>query len=209
MRQQDLSNTPYEERDQMQTPDFVFWWINQQYEFDIDLAATRENRKVPHFLDKEADALNTNWGMNNLNKIGFCNPPYSMKENACHPTKCTKKVCKTRGYHLTEDKPGLEAWFKKAYKDTIRGLTTVLLVHTPNGEDHYRDVFGKATRIIFINGRISHVRPDGTPASGNQRGSCFIVFEPVDNKTIYRMKVETRLESIDRDEMKRQYSKQF
>ena len=78
--------------------------------------------------------------------IGFCNPPYS----------------------------DIEPWLEKAIREQAQGFTTVFLIPTPNGEqrDH---LIAKASEIEFIIGRIAFLRPDGTEARGNTRGSCIVV----------------------------------
>lgn len=43
--------------------------------FDVDLAATSENKITQLYLSKETDALNVNWRY--LGKMLWCNPPYS------------------------------------------------------------------------------------------------------------------------------------
>ena len=75
--------------DQWQTPMWLFDQLNEEFNFDIDLAATRENSKCKHFC---WDFLNSLTGSIDSNCIGtiydylehevvkgaaFCNPPYS------------------------------------------------------------------------------------------------------------------------------------
>ena len=66
--------------DEWSTPQDVFNQLNAEFRFDVDLAATAENAKVPHFYTKERDALSISWSgdsiLDNL-PCGWLNPPYS------------------------------------------------------------------------------------------------------------------------------------
>ena len=158
------SKTPAELRDVWETPQPIFDYMNELYQFEIDLAADVDNTKCDVFL---FDSLNQAW--HEKASVGFCNPPYS----------------------------DTGSWLKKGWEEAQQGFVSVFLVPTPNGESYWGEyVFGKASEILFINGRVAfeQPQPDGTtmPKSGNSRGSCFVEFgRAVEGDTILR--------SIDRD----------
>jgi phage N-6-adenine-methyltransferase len=54
-----------------ETPDSVFQPLDDEFGFTLDVAATKDNAKVAHFITKEDDALSVPWS-------GVCwmNPPY-------------------------------------------------------------------------------------------------------------------------------------
>lgn len=151
------STTPKDERDEARTPDWLFEWLDSDYHFDVDLAATDDNRKggLPFMSKDRMDALNHPWFTYDddaypLNTVGFCNCPYS----------------------------NIAPWFDKAAFEALQGFTTVLVVPTFNG-DAYWDIPSKhATTIINLIGRVEFLRPDGTPFKGNPRGTCIVVFTP-------------------------------
>jgi len=66
--------------DEWSTPQDIFDQLNAEFRFNIDLAATAENAKVPNFYTKEMDALSISWSgdtiLDNL-PCGWLNPPYS------------------------------------------------------------------------------------------------------------------------------------
>ena len=168
--QQQSSTTPISKRDRWQTPDWLYNWANNRHNFDVDLAADSANKKCENFIDKETNSLETSWVERGVS--GWCNPPYSR----------------------TGD------WLSKAWQEAQKGMKIVMLVPTPNGENHYRDfVFGKASEVIFINGRIGFETPmeDGSQKEikGNTRGSCFIVY----SRTYAE---HTGLSTVDRDHMR-------
>jgi len=164
------SKTPDHLRDSWQTPQWLFNWINEKFNFDVDLAANYDNCKVDLYLDETDDALNRGWLQ--YGQTGWLNPPYSK----------------------------IKPWLEKAWIEAQKGFVTVALIPTPNGESHYGDyVFGKASEIIFINGRIGFEMPngDGTakPVNGNSRGSCLVIYNR-------RYEGQTIMSWVDRDEMK-------
>jgi phage N-6-adenine-methyltransferase len=187
--QQQVSNTPLSLRDRLRTPDYLFKWANERFMFDVDLAADVESRKCSVYIGEESDSLYMPWAK--CYQSGWCNPPYSS------PKK----------------------WLKKAWEEAQQGFNSVFLIPTPNGEDLYRDhVFGKASEVIMINGRISFIAPedftvkgkkgkDGKPdtpdkhfkkgdeMTGNTRGSCLVVYSR-------RYEGQTLMSWVNRDDMK-------
>lgn len=168
--QQQSSNTPISSRDSWQTPQWLFDYAERdQGPFDIDLAASESNAKCDDFYSADDDSLAFDWFMHN--DAGWCNPPYSE----------TGK------------------WLEKGMIEAQKGFKSVFLVPTPNGENYWRHVFGWATEIIFINGRIAFELPDDNgkliPKAGNTRGSCLVVFDGVGEQ-------DTQISWINRDAIK-------
>lgn len=58
--------------DERSTPDILFNQLHEEFRFQIDLAATPQNAKLPQFYSKEDSAFRHAW-----DGRGFCNPPYS------------------------------------------------------------------------------------------------------------------------------------
>jgi len=74
MRQYRNTKTKVEERDEWRTPKWLFRWLDEQYHFDVDLAANDANHLCVSFFTKEHSALDFTWLSYTT---GFCNPPYS------------------------------------------------------------------------------------------------------------------------------------
>lgn len=159
-------------RDSWQTPQWLFDYTHKMWDFDIDLAASKTNTKLPTFFSMADDALAKPWHKHG--RRGWCNPPYSK----------------------------IGPWLEKAFNESLRGFETVLLVPTPNGEAYWHDhVFGKASQIAFIKGRIGFELPvaGGLPKakSGNPRGLCLVIYR---HEAFGGL---TKIETINRDDMKR------
>jgi phage N-6-adenine-methyltransferase len=61
--------------DEWSTPQEFFDRLHAEFDFDVDLAASRENHKCRRFITAEQDALTQDWGV--YGDHGWLNPPYS------------------------------------------------------------------------------------------------------------------------------------
>ena len=164
-----ISKTAPDAKDEWQTPPWLFDWLDQRFEFGTDLAATAANALLPVFITLEDNAIATDWA--SLPGPAFCNPPYS----------------------------NIEPWLRKAREAACDGLTSVFLIPTPNGEEHYGfHVFGAASEVIFITGRLAFINTQGKPQSGNTRGSCIVIYEG-------HSLGDTRYRHVWRDEIRKEF----
>jgi len=135
------------DKDTWATPQYLFNWLNSIYDFDIDLCADVDNSKCSNWIDIEDNSLIRDWF--SYGDTGFCNPPYS----------------------------NIKPWIDKAIAEAKKGFTTVMLIPTPNGESHYKQIFESATSLSFITGRIAFYNPIlKKEVGGNTRGSCVVEF---------------------------------
>lgn len=58
--------------DEWYTPQDLFDKLNEEFHFNLDPCATKENHKCELYYTKEDDGLQKNWNGFNV----FCNPPY-------------------------------------------------------------------------------------------------------------------------------------
>jgi len=66
------SNTAESIRDLWRTPLPLFQHLNDEFDFDVDVAASDRNHLCKKYLTEKEDALKCSWGLNN-----WLNPPYS------------------------------------------------------------------------------------------------------------------------------------
>lgn len=145
------SKTPMASRDEWRTPPYIFAWLDRRYSFDIDLAATHQNKLCKEAFCFPNDALEVDW--HSHGSTGFCNPPYS----------------------------NIAPWLAKGRAESLCGFTSVFLIPTPNGERLYDEyVFDAASEVIFITGRLSFLTPDGIVINGNRWGSMIVVYRAHD-----------------------------
>lgn len=146
---QQISNTPPEDKDEFQTPGWLFNWRFERFRFEVDLAATHQNAKCSLYYTKDEDALARPWREQVGETALWCNPPYS----------------------------DIEPWLQKAAQERINGLVIDLLLPAMNGEVYWgKYVHGVASEVTFLNGRVSFIRPDGTEAKGNRQGSVLVTY---------------------------------
>ncbi len=73
MNTENKSNTPAEIKDLWQTPKGIFEKLNDEFAFQCDVAASRDNALCNNYIDEEHDSLGAHrWLTSN-----WCNPPYS------------------------------------------------------------------------------------------------------------------------------------
>lgn len=160
------SKTPLAGRDEWRTPRYLFNWLHRVHFFGIDLAATRNNTLCRNYFELPVNALEEDWHPHAL--VGFCNPPYSR----------------------------IAPWLIKAIDESRYGFTSVFLIPSPNGEKFYGDhVFGVASEVIFITGRVSFLAPSGVAQSGNRWGSIVAIYRAYDlGATRYKHVLRSEIE---------------
>ena len=72
MNTENKSNTPAEIKDLWQTPKKMFYTLNDEFEFECDVASSDANHFCCDYLTETDDALNCDWMF-----VNWCNPPYS------------------------------------------------------------------------------------------------------------------------------------
>lgn len=71
------------DRNAWRTPSEIFAVMNEEFDFKLDVAASRENALCENFIDESLDALSdVDWLPDPDNEVGagsyiWCNPPYS------------------------------------------------------------------------------------------------------------------------------------
>jgi len=109
-----------------ETPQELFDKLNDEFDFDTDVAASADNAKCDIYLTEEDDALSISW--NDLGNI-FCNPPYESKLQ--------------------------NGFIKKAYEESLNTDNKIVLL-IPARTDTLRwheYIIGKA-EVRFLRGRL-------------------------------------------------------
>lgn len=108
------------------TPINLFNKINQEFNFEFDLAASQENALCSKFFTQSDDGLKQKW-----NGVCWLNPPYG--------DKSSKMV----------------DWIKKAYNDTQNNpnLVIVMLIPARTNTKWFHQYCMKSAELKFICGR--------------------------------------------------------
>lgn len=113
------------------TPQDFFDKLNEEFHFILDPAATEKTAKCPLYYTPETDGLSQSW---NRGGAVFCNPPYGRE---------------------------IGKWVKKAYDESQKGQTIVLLLPARTDTKYFHDyIYGKA-EIRFLRGRLRFTDEDG------------------------------------------------
>jgi site-specific DNA-methyltransferase (adenine-specific) len=150
-------------KDTWQTPEYVFNWLDNIFDFDIDVCASESNTKCNNYFDEEYSALDKNWSISYLDCISYnkkaptcwMNPPYS------------------RG--------NLPLFMKKAYEEGLNGCTVVCLAPL-DMTAWVRDwVIGKA-EVWIPDERINFINPDtNLPGKSPSKGNMIVIYGPTAN----------------------------
>ncbi|WP_251616907.1 phage N-6-adenine-methyltransferase [Senimuribacter intestinalis] len=97
------------------TPQDFFNKLNEEFAFALDAAATNKTAKCSIYYTPETDGLLQSW---DCGGTVFCNPPYGRE---------------------------LKNWVKKAYEESKKGITIVLLIPARTDTSYFHDyIYGKA-----------------------------------------------------------------
>ena len=109
------------------TPKSLFDKLDQEFHFEWDLAADKNNALCERSYTKEDDSLKQNW-----DGVCFLNPPFNTKDSK------------------------VKDWIKKAYLDTQinENLIVVMILPARTYNKYYHEYCMKAAEIKFICGRI-------------------------------------------------------
>lgn len=131
------------------TPQWLFDFLDQEYEFDIDLCASDINHKCDSYFTIENNALEKSWSF--YGSVGFCNPPYS------------------RGLK--------EKFLNVARKEMDLGFSTVFVIPADVSNVYWRDlIIPFATKISIITGRVKFNNPHTDIESSGGIGTAIVEF---------------------------------
>lgn len=151
MNTEHKSNTAAEIKDLWQTPEFVFAYYDQRFDFNLDMAASESNSLCGNYFTEESSALDTDWTDYPTGNV-WLNPPYS----------------------------DIKPWIEKVIEvSSITDQSFVVLIPADTSVKWFKLAFENCTECHFISGRLSFINADTQkPASGNNKGSVVFIFDP-------------------------------
>ncbi len=133
--------------EEWETPPAFYDFVNREFSFELDAAATPRNAKCDRFLTKVEDGLVTPW---NCERV-WLNPPYG------------------RGI--------IAPWMQRAALFGGQGATVVCLVHARTDTAFWHNfVMAHAREIRFVRGRLKFLDMDKRELSGATFPSVLVVF---------------------------------
>jgi len=176
-------------KDDYGTPQWLFDYLNSVFKFNIDLAASKWNKKVEKFYSIKDNSFKKKW-------VGNCwlNPPYSKPQTKCS-VDCSKPVCNRRGYHLTHNRPGLINWVEAAHRKSERYKSTVVcLVPSRTDTKWFEIVWLYSILVCFIKGRLKFCSKNEKNDFSAPFPSCLTIFSG--NKNIEIEIIANKLKTI-------------
>jgi site-specific DNA-methyltransferase (adenine-specific) len=139
------------ESGEWETPLWLFVELDKEFQFELDAAASEINNKCDWYYTLDDDALSKPWTNPSLDysKV-FVNPPYGT---------------------------GLENWVKKAYLESQKGATVVMVLPARTDTKWFHDWVLGRTEIRFLRGRIKFERY-GEQSSSAPFPSMIVIFRP-------------------------------
>ena len=123
-------------RDKWETPSAIVEFLNEEFRFDLDVAANSQNRKCGDYLGPDhadplrRDALAFPWAPHTC----WLNPPYS----------------------------NIKPWLEKAEEETHKGATVVALTPMDPSTKWFAEYATRASEIrILIGARVQFIPPLG------------------------------------------------
>jgi len=183
------------------TPQDFYDALDREFGFVLDVCATAENAKCPVYfsLAEGVDGLTRDWAGLALAAMGtigavWMNPPYGDPEFPCKPrctkkkcrpcdpgaTKCQARKCGHRGHCIDVYVPGIVDWVKKAYRESLLGVTVVCLLpaRTDTRWWHEYVMWGE---VRFVRGRLKF----GDAKNSAPFPSAVCVFRPPPPPKVY------------------------
>ena len=115
-----------------ETPVELFDALDSVFEFELDAAATAANTKCDNFISPQEDAFGVDWSSRvPAGSSVWLNPPYGR---------------------------GVGKWLEKAYSESLRGITVVVLIMVRTDSNWWKDWAMRAAEIRLIRGRVHFER---------------------------------------------------
>lgn len=162
--------------DSYRTPKWLIDWIDDEYSFTCDAAASDENHLFDNYYTETNSALTSDWSLSGGHV--FCNPPFS------------------NGFK--------EAFLAKAFNEmTNKGVSSVFLIPADITNKCWLDhIYGKATKITAINGRVKFIDPVTLKESKAGLGVAIVEFQ-------HGEKPVEKIEYAIRDDIRKKFDYKF
>lgn len=154
------SKTPDVVRDLWETPNEIVDYLAERYgAYDLDAAASENNKKCDKFYSKETNCLKRWWGSN---KHVWLNPPYSNPDPFV--LKAIEQMEHGNQIDILLPADNSTAWFSDAQKHAAE----IIWITGETWEEEGKQ-YSRTGRVSFISGMT------GEQVSGNNKGSVIFI----------------------------------
>ena len=170
------------------TPWDVFEPLAEEFNFRLDAAASHWNAKPAGgaFISKEEDALTVDWAalLGRLHGLRPWKPEKLHRIQRARTAAARGAVWLNPPYGRARDIEGrpfggalLDPFIRKAYEESRKGLTVVVLCFARPDTALWEDVIMRASEVRFIRSRVKFAREDGATGPA-PAPSCLVIFRP-------------------------------
>ncbi|EDV3179090.1 phage N-6-adenine-methyltransferase [Salmonella enterica subsp. arizonae] len=155
------SKTPDAVRDLWETPDEIVDYLAERYgKYDLDAAASEENKKCEKFYSKETNCLKRWWGSN---KHVWLNPPYSNPDPFV--LKAIEQMEHGNQIDVLLPADNSTAWFS----DAVKHAAEIIWITGETWKNEEGREYSRTGRVAFISGQT------GEQVHGNNKGSVIFI----------------------------------
>jgi phage N-6-adenine-methyltransferase len=143
------SSTAADQKDLWQTPKNIFNALDQEFDFDVDICASEDNKLLPDYFTEERSALTNHWNIYSRAFSAFMNPPYSQTQLFME---------------------------RAAEQSNLHNITVVALVNANTDTKWFADAVKSANEVRLLTGRVGFIKSTGGKSNGNTKGQCIIIW---------------------------------
>lgn len=179
-KRHDIAVMHSSKRSNWRTPRDLYNALDNQFQFQLDVAADDDNALCDEYLTEVEDGLLSDWS----NVVGACfmNPPYSRGDSKADPPIPAEPIT---------------PWIAKAWTESLNGATVVgVLPFSPQTEWFRAYVYGHssdpklykplgawcghaAMEVRVLPYRVTFIDPDTRETAANAPGNtCIVIWQP-------------------------------
>lgn len=133
--------------DNWRTPPELFKVLDEEFNFDLDAAASEENSLCSLCITPDKDALKTSWSAPDI-RTAWCNPPYTL----------------------------IGPFIQRAWEQSQEHrMTTVVLIPAYTDPKYWKQYVMKSHEVRFLAGRLSFLDEDGGKKTSARFPSVVVV----------------------------------
>jgi len=148
-----------------ETPDWLFDFLNELFNFRLDAAANIHNTKLPDFINEETNALTVSW--KNEGKW-WLNPPWG------------RLYTEKTGYSIGD-------WMRKAFVEYLDGNEGVAIVSARCDTRWWHNNVKFAPYVWFPKGRVKFLLEGEVKVQPNFPSACIIFVRELTDEQVYQL----------------------
>jgi phage N-6-adenine-methyltransferase len=167
------------QRDSYGTPKEVYTWLDREFHFLGDMAASNTNHLHPRvWFTQERSCLTLDWHLFLSHNYNIVIKPGNRRTRPSADRKNRRLGVPYVFINFPYSEP--DAFLRKIVIEWRKGVGVVVVMKTGDGELYWQDYCeGKVSEMYIITGRLAHRHPETLlPVKGSSFGSTILVYDP-------------------------------